>query len=456
MGLTVLPTVISLSRMLAKLAIGLDKRPDLIASLRQRRESTGGNESEERITLVESSANVIREAFKKCLSERSASMSGIDANGRPEGRRVGIYLTANLCLKLFFHCKKLRSAEQIFGNIYQQSPPLSLFPAAQRVTFLYYLGRYHFANGHFFRAQLALQAAYNQCHKQALSQRRLILIYLVTANIILGRFPTTLLWQQQEATGLRDKFGPICNAIVKGDLSSFRRYLDISNKSAEWFLEKRILVQLSDNCEILVWRSLARRTFILCGSVGDAASRKAPTMALEDMLTLALYLEKRALLPPAMEGTSNGMVNGSSTSFGTFSSAITGFNPSSSHINGQRTDLPNGYIDPDLEGVVDPETPLLPSMDLIESIVASLVEQDLLHGFISHANPRFAITGAKNAPPLPVGFPKAWDVIKAKSDDEVPGWVVEKRNAAPGLRGRVGPGMVVNLSGARPAGSAPA
>ena len=310
MGLITLPTAISMSRTLARLAIGLDKRPDLIAHLTQRRESAAGDEATERVTLVESSANVIREAFKKCLSERSGGLSGVDSGGKPEGRRIGIYLTANLCLKLFFHCKKLRSAEQIFGNIYQQSPPLSLFPASQRVTFLYYLGRYLFANNHFFRAQLALQSAYNQCHKQFLSQRRLILIYLIASNVILGRFPSPVLWQRPEATGLQDKFQPICNAISRGDLASFRQYLNVNNDDAEWFLRKHILLQLSNRCEILIWRSLARRTFMISGSVGDAANRRAPTMALQDMLTLAIYLEKKALRPLSHDSRPGKMLNG--------------------------------------------------------------------------------------------------------------------------------------------------
>lgn len=179
------------------------------------------------------SANVIREAFKKCLSERSGNASGIDTNGKPEGRRIGIYLTANLCLKLFFHCQKLRSAEQIFGNIYSQSPPLALFPSSQRVTFLYYLGRYLFANGHYFRAQLALQAAYDQCHSHCVKQRRLILIYLITSNIILGRFPSLKLLSRPEAAGLQQKFRPICSAIKLGDLASFRRLVDLNNEHAE-------------------------------------------------------------------------------------------------------------------------------------------------------------------------------------------------------------------------------
>ncbi len=405
---------------------------------------------------MESSANVIREAFKKCLSERSGPPSGIDSNGSPEGRRIGIYLTANLCLKLFFYCRKLRSAEQIFGNIYQQSPPLGLFPAAQRVTFLYYLGRYLFANNHFCRAQLALQTAYDQCHAQCISQRRLILIYLITSNITLGRFPSSRLLQRPEATGLAEKFEPICTAIAKGDLASFRKYMDLDAQNAEWFLRKRILLQLTNRCEILVWRSLARRTFLLSGSQGavtsqgDVTRKAAPTLSLQDMLTLATLLEKRVLGFVGEISKPNGLTNGHTSADRTHTNAIFVL-PKAQTAPPQEADVevPYGYVDADLAGVVDPEPPLLPNMEIIESIIASLTEQGLLHGFISHAQHRFAITGVKDARPVQVGFPRVWDVISARANKEVPGWVKERKASA------FGPGMVVNLSGARPVGAAP-
>lgn len=445
MGLIVLPTVISLSRTLARLAIGLDKRPDLIAHLTQRSSSTGDEEATERVTLVESSANVIREAFKKCLSERSGNINGIDNDGKPEGRRIGIYLAANLCLKLFFHCRKLRSAEQIFGNIYQQSPTLALFPASQRVTFLYYLGRYLFANNHFFRAQSALQSAYGQCHAQCLSQRRLILIYLIASNIILGRFPTSELLQRPEASGLQEKFEPLCHAIVLGDLTSFRQFVDLDSEHAEWFLRKRILLQLANRCEILIWRSLARRTFMLCGVQGDTNKKTAPTMALQDILTLAVFLEQKTLPSETHNTITNGAgTNGAGTNgVGTHTNGVL-IQPYPTTTITKPPPSPTGYTDPDLFGLVEPSGPLLPTIEVIESIFASLVEQDLLHGFLSHGSHRFAITGAKTAGPLHVGFPKVWDVIKAKVDAEVPGWVRERK---------AGEGMVVNLSGARPVGA---
>lgn len=99
MGVIVLPTVLYLSKVLAKLALGLDRRPELIAHILQEGEDPDREGVTEKITLVEKSANVVREAFIKCLTDRS-SASGM--HGKPEGKRVGIYLMANLCLKLLF------------------------------------------------------------------------------------------------------------------------------------------------------------------------------------------------------------------------------------------------------------------------------------------------------------------------------------------------------------------
>ena len=426
MGLVVLPTVISFSRTLARLAIGLDKRPDLIVHLIRRESTTGGEEAVERVTLVESTANVIREAFKKCLSERSGNATGLDGNGNPEGRRIGIYLCANLCLKLFFHCRKLRSAEQIFGNIYQQSPPLSRFPASQRVTFLYYLGRYLFANNHFFRAQSALQAAYEQCHNQAVKQRRSILVYLVASNIILGRFPSTKLLQRPEAIGLSEKFLPICQAIRRGNLASFMKLLVLESEDSAWFLKKRLLLQMRNRCEPLVWRSLARRTFLLSGFQGDHTKR-APSLELENLQVLGNYLRGFTGMPQELGG--NKLTNGNSPT-----------------EHSKRFD----YVDPGFEDEVERDSyNAAIDMGEIESQVASLLQQGLLHGYISHKYLRFVITGAKTIPARQIGFPNVWSVIQSTASTEVPGWVREDKSRA------VAAPMVVNLTGARPAGAAP-
>lgn len=77
----------------------LDKRPDLTSQLRK---VTNVDQDETRKSLVEATAESIQRAFTMCLTERSASRNGVGNDGKPEGKKVGIYLFANLVLKLLF------------------------------------------------------------------------------------------------------------------------------------------------------------------------------------------------------------------------------------------------------------------------------------------------------------------------------------------------------------------
>ena len=76
----------------------LDKRPDLTRRLRVNVDQGG----ETRKTLVEGTAESIQRAFTMCLTERSANRNGIGRDGKPEGKKIGIYSFANLVLKLLF------------------------------------------------------------------------------------------------------------------------------------------------------------------------------------------------------------------------------------------------------------------------------------------------------------------------------------------------------------------
>ncbi|KAI9762901.1 MAG: hypothetical protein M1840_001135 [Geoglossum simile] len=406
-GVVLLSTTRSLSIALSKLAITLDKRPDLTAHIFQRQAFMGGDdETVAKQTLVESTAELLQRAFTICLIDRSKS-----ATARLAGKRTGIYTIANLVLKLLFQCGKTRLATQLFTNISQHSPPLSYYPASHRVTYLYYLGRYLFSNNQYLRGQTALQAAYEQCHPQCLKHRNLILIYLITANIILGRFPSATLFQRPEAAGLAEKFLPVCRAIAKGDLVGFQDSLSGEHRS--WFLKKGILVPLKNRCEITIWRSLARKTFLLNGFQGDL--KRAPTLNLTDILHLAQCLDAR--------------------------------NPNKSPP----------FIDDDLESGED-ETPtdLTWTMVEVEAIICSLIEQGFMHGYISHKQKKFAIQRGKErglGTAVRIGFPPVYTVIAAKArakgeEGYVPAWVSDGPQGGEALGG-----TVVNLSGARPVGS---
>lgn len=100
-GIVILPTVIQLSSALARLAMQLDKRPDLT---RQLKKVANVDQGETRKTLVEGTAESIQRAFTMCLTERSLNRNGVK-DGKPEGKKIGIYSFANMVLKLLFQVR---------------------------------------------------------------------------------------------------------------------------------------------------------------------------------------------------------------------------------------------------------------------------------------------------------------------------------------------------------------
>ncbi|KAJ5344428.1 hypothetical protein N7452_002432 [Penicillium brevicompactum] len=490
-GVVVLPTVLYLAKVLAKLALGLDRRPDLIAHIRRTEGETNKGESVEKVTLVEKSANVVREAFIKCLTDRTGTPGPA---GKPEGKRVGIYLMANLCLKLLFQCGKLRNAEQMFSSISAQSPPLAYFPASQRVTYLYYLGRYLLSNNLFYPAQIALQSSYDQCHRQATSQRHLILSYLIPCNIILGRFPSQALLQRPEAQGLAQHFQPLCQLIVRGDYLAFRQHLSVGSPTAQWFARKGILLALRNRCEVLVWRSFSRKVFMYGGSYGgpqaQAQRGPPPILYLKKIAAATRWLQSQHIPPtngvahhaphsnihgsqivaepvdPDYTGLEGGQGSDDPSieqdilnsyrdylapgGFYNKQGHLTSIAPgalaqSNPHTNYEEYELdPYEFIPED-----SAEPDKSPLMREIESILASLLTQGLMGGYLLHREPRFAVPGAKLKGIMPTGFPNVWQTISGheSTDKTVPGWVQPRVS-----NGLGGGGRVVNLAGARPVG----
>lgn len=243
-----------------------------------------------------------------------------------------------------------------------------------------------------------------------------------------------------ESTGLLEKFAPICKAIRKGDMVSFKHSLGSESGNDEWFFRKGILLPLLHRCEVLVWRSLARRVFLLTYQFPtDPSSRKAPTLDLIHLVYAAQYCQKilEGWIRPADNLT---LMQGGRVHPNTMFMKSLDLVPPP---DGRRKLSAN-------EGVIFANR--MPDILEIEAVVASLVQQGLLRGFVSHNQGKFAILGAKQrGGPLNAGFPPVWEVLTARAaregrESEVPGWVRSDRT--------FGMGGVVNLSGiARPVGS---
>ncbi|KAH6996274.1 hypothetical protein BKA56DRAFT_473266 [Ilyonectria sp. MPI-CAGE-AT-0026] len=408
-GAMLLKTSMSLSETLARFTMRLNRRPDLTRRLRS---------VDDDKTIAESSAEIIQKIFTTCLTDRSSGRYS-----KPEGKKIGVYMFANLVLKLLFACRRTHLAKMIFVNISTISPPLALYPAAQRVTFLYYLGRFNFSNNHYLRAALCLQEAYLQTPRQLVSHRTNILTYLIPCNILLGRFPSQTLLQRPEALSLTPMFIPLCQAIRSGNFIQFQHHLATHET---WLFEKGLLLTLTHRLRPLLWRSLSRKAFILTYvPPTDASSRKAATLDLADLQTVAVYLQRRL----------EGWLPSNPNALGR-----------PQHVNPLLMKaLANNAPDPGMSTLAPPPggpKALRPNEGMIwgnaevttedvEMMVATLVQQGFMHGFVAHGQGRFAIIGAKAKGPVLAGWPNVWQTIRERryeedfDPEEVVGWVKE-------------------------------
>lgn len=139
------------------------------------------------------------------------------------------------------------------------------FPKAQQCTYNYYLGRHSLYSASESAASLipaftALSTAYSLCPAVCPSQLRQILIYLIVAGILVGKMPNEGVWHRAEAYGLREIFYPIGQCVRKGDFRGFRNEL---RRNGDWLKKKGLYLILWSGCEDLLWRSLARKCFLL-------------------------------------------------------------------------------------------------------------------------------------------------------------------------------------------------
>ena len=243
-----------------------------------------------------------------------------------------------------------------------------------------------------------------------------------------------------ESSGILEKFAPISKAMRKGDIVAFKRAFGPESGNQQWFFKKGVLLPLLYRCEVIVWRSLARRVFLLTYQFpADPNSRKAPTLDLMHLVAAAQYCQK------VLEGWERPL------------DSMTAMQSGRTHINAQfmkKHDLVPPPLGPKKLGAHQGTTfgNKMPDLLNIEALVSSLVQQGFLHGFISHAQGKFAIIGAKQrGGPLNAGFPIVWEVLRTRAEREgreaeVPGWVQQERKG--------GVGGVVNLTGiARAVGS---
>lgn len=121
----------------------------------------------------------------------------------------------------------------------------------------YYLGRYYLSQQQFRRSRSHLLWSFTHCANNAPHNKRLILIYLITASLPLG-----ILASQEliHISGLAVPFQQLIQALVKGDYRSYHRHL---KQQEAWLDTFQITLYLEQRCDMVLYRSLFRRVYLL-------------------------------------------------------------------------------------------------------------------------------------------------------------------------------------------------
>lgn len=274
----------------------------------------------------------------------------------------------------------------IFNAIQNFTVPLEhpYFKNPTLCTYYYYRGVDLLHDKAFVRAHRALQASYDLCHPALLNHRRKILIPLLATSIIVGRFPSEELIRRPEAEGLRELFFPVCRAISKGDFRAFRVAMGIEGPDkwkAEWWEQHRLHRLLEDRTNVLIWRSLIRKVYLITAQ----PDQKQPIVKIDDLWACAVALHRKA--------------------------------PEDINHDELRMLQENPHVDP--WSVSDPTTwwsgGIRLGKDQVEGVVMSLLDQRLVRGYMAR-QPAGMSTRLVLGKADPV--PSVWGVCLQQSPEE--------------------------------------
>lgn len=208
------------------------------------------------LKISDAAAKHLARAFNIVISDKVP-------NDLDHSKKWALYYLANLTFRVYFKLKSTRLIPTMLANISKAGVRLSDFPMSQRVTQSYYLGRYHLYQLDLRRAERHLGFAFRNCAHVGINDEenevvhwnsRLILIYLTSCRLCLGRFPPLQLLQVYD---LYDYFSPLMRASKMGDLTLLQDTMD--SDLSEWYIKKEIYFLLKEKLTVLCWRSLFRR-----------------------------------------------------------------------------------------------------------------------------------------------------------------------------------------------------
>ncbi|KAG2386280.1 hypothetical protein C9374_002726 [Naegleria lovaniensis] len=127
------------------------------------------------------------------------------------------------------------------------------YPLSELVTFRFFSARVAILQSKFVKAKEDLEYALTYCHEDYTKNKKMIIRYLASVNLMLGKYPTQTLCEKYDLM----EFMELSKACRTGDLRTYRRCLA---ENMNFFINDGTYLIL-EKIKVVVYRNLLRRVY---------------------------------------------------------------------------------------------------------------------------------------------------------------------------------------------------
>ncbi|XP_050293059.1 PCI domain-containing protein 2 homolog [Anthonomus grandis grandis] len=204
---------------------------------------------------------VISENPGECLEKAAESILACfricAADNRTDDRdtkRRGMMGLVNQLFKIYFRINKVHLCKPLIRAI-ESSPFKETFCLSQQITYRYFVGRKAMFDSDYKAADKYLSYAFENCHKIARKNKRLILIYLVPVKMLLGYMPSRKILEKYDIL----EFSDLVQAVCQGNLKQFD---EIMEEHESFFIDSGIYL-IVDKLKIIAYRNLFKKVYLI-------------------------------------------------------------------------------------------------------------------------------------------------------------------------------------------------
>ncbi|KAJ2951987.1 hypothetical protein O0L34_g4250 [Tuta absoluta] len=199
--------------------------------------------------ILEKAAESLLACFRVCAADNRTT----DA----ETKRLGMLNLVNQLLKIYFRINKLHLCKPLIRAI-DSSPFKDQFPLAQQITYRYFVGRKAMFDSDYASANHYLTYAFENCHRDSIKNKTLILTYLVPVKMLLGFMPSKKLLQKYDLM----QFWDLVTAVKNGDLKG----IDAVMEEHEGFFIRAAIYLIVEKLKIVAYRNLFKKVYMAEGT----------------------------------------------------------------------------------------------------------------------------------------------------------------------------------------------